>query len=61
MTGYNVGSARTDIEVPDAVRARQITTEADLKTLLLPDLSGLAAKLPEWGARWEREVIAAGR
>lgn len=61
VTGYNVGSARTDIEVPDAVRARQITTEADLKTLLLPDLSGLAAKLPEWGARWEREVIAAGR
>ncbi|MFK0207985.1 ABC transporter substrate-binding protein [Agrobacterium sp. NPDC090283] len=61
VTGYNVGSARTDIEVPDAVRARQITTEADLKTLLLPDLSGLAAKLPEWGARWEREVIAAAR
>ncbi|MBB4403039.1 MULTISPECIES: ABC transporter substrate-binding protein [Rhizobium/Agrobacterium group] len=61
VTGYNVGSARTDIEVPDAIRARQITTEADLKTLLLPDLSGLAAKLPEWGARWEREVIAAAR
>ncbi|MDH0910497.1 ABC transporter substrate-binding protein [Rhizobium pusense] len=61
VTGYNVGSARTDIEVPDAVRARQITTEADLKTLLLPDLSGLAAKLPEWGARWEREVIAVAR
>lgn len=61
VTGYNVGSARTDIEVPDAVRARQITTETDLQTLLLPDLSGLAAKLPEWGARWEREVIAAAR
>ena len=61
VTGYNVGSARTDIEVPDAVRARQITTDADLKTLLLPDLSELAAKLPEWGARWEREVIAVAR
>ncbi len=61
VTGYNVGSARTDIDVPDDVRARQITTEADLKTLLLPDLSALAAKLPQWGARWEREVIAAAQ
>ncbi|WP_332304888.1 ABC transporter substrate-binding protein [Rhizobium sp. GR12] len=61
VTGYNVGSARTDIDVPDDVRARQITAEADLKTLLLPDLSTVAAKLPEWGARWEREVIAGAR
>ncbi|CVI63143.1 ABC transporter substrate-binding protein (plasmid) [Agrobacterium leguminum] len=61
VTGYKVGSARTDVEVPDETRARQITTEADLKTLLLPDLSSVAAKLPEWGTRWEREVIAVAR
>lgn len=61
VTGYNVGSARVDIDVPDDVRARQITTEADLNNLLIPDLSSVAAKLPEWGARWEREVIAAAR
>lgn len=59
VTGYKVGSARSDIEVPDAVRSRQITTEGDLEKLLLPDLSITAAKLPEWGDRWEREVVSA--
>jgi putative spermidine/putrescine transport system substrate-binding protein len=59
VTGYKVGSARPDIEVPDSVRARQITTEEDLKKLLLPDLSITAAKLPEWGDRWERDVVHA--
>lgn len=62
VTGYKVGSARGDIDVPEAVRARQITTEAELDALLLPDLSVVAEKLAEWGDRWEREVVpAAGR
>jgi putative spermidine/putrescine transport system substrate-binding protein len=61
VTGYKVGSARPDINVPDEVRARQITTEADLDALLLPDLTTLSARLPEWGARWEREVVTQAR
>lgn len=61
VTGYKVGSARPDINVPDDVRARQITTEADLKALLLPDLTELSKRLPEWGARWEREVVTQAR
>ncbi|MBY5775360.1 ABC transporter substrate-binding protein [Rhizobium leguminosarum] len=59
VTGYKVGSARTDIQVPDDVRAKQITTEEDLKKLLLPDLSATAAKLREWSSRWDREVVQA--
>lgn len=59
VTGYKVGSARSDIVVPDDIRAKQIASEADLKALLLPDLSAMAAKLPSWGERWEREVVAA--
>ncbi len=58
VSAYKVGSARTDINVPDDVRARQITTEADLESLLLPDLSVVAARLREWGEQWEREVVA---
>lgn len=60
-TGYKVGSARPDIDVPDDVRARQITTQADMKSLLLPDLAALSGKLPAWGARWEREVVTEAR
>ncbi|MCJ8521151.1 putative spermidine/putrescine transport system substrate-binding protein [Pseudorhizobium tarimense] len=61
VTGYKVGSARPDIDVPDEVRARQITTETDLNALLLPDLSALSQRLPQWGARWEREVVTQAR
>jgi len=61
VTGYKVGSARPDIDVPDDVRARQITTQADMKSLLLPDLAALSEKLPAWGARWEREVVTGAR
>ncbi len=62
VTGYKVGSARGDIDVPDDVRARQVTTDKDLDALLLPDLSVVAEKLAEWGDRWEREVVpAAGK
>jgi putative spermidine/putrescine transport system substrate-binding protein len=59
VTGYKVGSARPDIAVPDDTRTKQITSEADFKALLLPDLSAVAAKLPEWGERWERDVVGA--
>lgn len=59
VEGYKVGSARSDIEVPGELRSRQITREADLKGLLLPDLSVVAEKLSEWGERWEREVVTA--
>jgi putative spermidine/putrescine transport system substrate-binding protein len=61
VTGYKVGSARPDIDVSDEVRSRQITTEADLNALLLPDLTALSARLPEWGARWEREIVTQAR
>ncbi|WP_087002122.1 ABC transporter substrate-binding protein [Rhizobium sullae] len=59
VTGYKVGSARTDIDVPADIRAKQITTEADLKALLLPDLGAVATRLSAWGERWERDVVAA--
>jgi putative spermidine/putrescine transport system substrate-binding protein len=55
--GYKVGSARTDVEVPETIRARQITSEADLKTLLLPDLSLVAERLPRWAEQWDRDVV----
>ncbi|MBB5536302.1 putative spermidine/putrescine transport system substrate-binding protein [Rhizobium giardinii] len=58
VTSYKVGSARTDIDIPDNVRKRQITTEADLKSLKLPNLSHVAEKLSEWGERWERDVVS---
>lgn len=61
VEGYKVGSARPDIEVSEDARARKITTQADLDALLLPDLTALAANLPEWGRRWEREVVPAAR
>ena len=58
MTGYQVGSARTDIDIPVDIRKRQITTKADLDGLKLPDLSRIADKLGEWGERWERDVVS---
>lgn len=59
VSGYKVGSARSDINVPQALRERQVTTEADLKALLLPDLELVAERLPDWADRWEREVVPA--
>lgn len=61
VEGYKVGSARADIELRDEVRTRKITTQEDLETLLLPDLTALADNLSEWGMRWEREVVPAAR
>jgi putative spermidine/putrescine transport system substrate-binding protein len=58
VTGYKVGSARTDIDIPADIAKRQITTQADLESLKLPDLSRIADKLGEWGERWERDVVS---
>lgn len=58
VTGYKVGSARTDIDIPEDIAKRQITTKADLDSLKLPDLSRIADKLGEWGERWERDVVS---
>ncbi|CAN7750171.1 ABC transporter substrate-binding protein [Rhizobium sp. LjRoot258] len=57
VSGYKVGSARADIEVPEAIRERQITSEADLRSLLLPDLARVAERLPRWAEQWERDVV----
>jgi putative spermidine/putrescine transport system substrate-binding protein len=59
--GYKVGSARGDIDVPEALRRRQITTKNDLKSLLLPDLAVVADKLDAWGERWDRDVVSQAR
>ena len=59
VSGYKVGSARTDIVVPEALAARQITSEADLDALILPDLTIVARHLQEWADRWERDVVPA--
>lgn len=56
--GYKVGSARTDIDVPAAVKARQITSDADLNSLHLPNLTTVAERLPKWAEQWERDVVA---
>jgi putative spermidine/putrescine transport system substrate-binding protein len=58
VRNYKVGSARTDIDVPADIRRRQITSEADLDALLLPDLNVVAKRLSVWAEQWEREVVA---
>lgn len=58
VTGYNVGSIRSDLDIPDDVRAKQITSSADIEKLHLPDLQAIADHLDEWGDRWKREVIS---
>lgn len=60
VEGYRVGSARTDIAVPEELRNRQIP-EAELDTLLLPDLAVMAERMPEWSERWDRDVVPAAR
>jgi putative spermidine/putrescine transport system substrate-binding protein len=59
VTGYNVGSIRTDLDIAAEVRKRQITSKADIDKLHLPNLHTIAKKRAEWGARWKREVSAA--
>lgn len=60
VEGYRVGSARTDIVVPEELRDRQIP-EAELDTLLLPDLAVMAERMPEWSERWDRDVVPVAR
>lgn len=61
MNGYKVGSIRQDVEVSDELRAKQITTREDIQKLLLPNLSVTATRLPEWGDKWQREVVPAAK
>jgi putative spermidine/putrescine transport system substrate-binding protein len=61
VKAYKVGSARNDLDLPEDARHRQITGEADLDSLLLPDLSAVSEHLSKWGQRWEREVVPAAR
>ncbi|MBB3594798.1 putative spermidine/putrescine transport system substrate-binding protein [Rhizobium sp. BK529] len=61
VTGYKVGSARADLEIPEALRRRQVTSQEDLSSLKLPDLTELGDKLPEWGERWDRDVVSQAR
>lgn len=61
VAGYKVGSARTDIDIPDALRSRQVTSSKDLKSLKLPNLTVLGDKLSEWGERWDRDVVSQAR
>jgi putative spermidine/putrescine transport system substrate-binding protein len=59
VEGYGVGSIRTDLDLPVGVREKQITSQADIDRLHLPDLMYIAEKRAEWGARWSREVTTA--
>jgi putative spermidine/putrescine transport system substrate-binding protein len=61
VAGYKVGSARMDIEVPEALRSRQVTTPEAMRSLRLPDLTVLGDRLAEWGQRWERDVVSQAR
>ena len=58
VEGYNVGSIRSDIEVSDEVRSKQITTREDINSLLLSDPQMIQSNLSDWGERWQREVIS---
>lgn len=61
VTGYKVGSIRPDLDLPAEVRAKQITTKADLEKLHLPDLEAVSEKLSVLSDRWKREVVAAAK
>jgi putative spermidine/putrescine transport system substrate-binding protein len=54
--GYKVGSARTDLELPEEFAARQITTQEQLESLILPDQMEIAQRRTEWTERWQREI-----
>ena len=53
---YNVGSARSDLELPEEFAASQITSQEDLEQLLLPDQLELAEQRTGWTQRWQREI-----
>ncbi|CCM79470.1 ABC transporter substrate-binding protein [Rhizobium mesoamericanum] len=58
VRAYKVGTARMDIDLPADIRARQITSEADLNSLILPDLTIMSERLSKWAEQWERDVVA---
>lgn len=53
---YKVGSARSDLELPEEFAARQITSSEDLEQLLLPDQMEIAQRRSEWTERWQRDI-----
>lgn len=53
---YNVGSARSDLDLPADFAATQITSAEQLDQLILPDQLEIASKRSEWTERWQREV-----
>ena len=53
---YKVGSARSDLDLPEEFAATQITSQTDLDSLLLPDQLKLAQERPGWTERWRREI-----
>lgn len=59
--GYRVGSIRTDIEVPESVRGKQIMTQTELNKLHLPNVGVIQTQLRSWGDTWQREVVPAAR
>jgi putative spermidine/putrescine transport system substrate-binding protein len=61
VAGYKVGSIRNDLDVAPDVRAKQITTKADLEKLHLPDLEATSVALPFISDRWKREIVTAAR
>ncbi|AYM14973.1 MULTISPECIES: ABC transporter substrate-binding protein [Hyphomicrobiales] len=58
---YQVGTARADVELPAEFRKNQITTREDIQKLILPNMAVMATRIPQWGDRWEREVVPAAR
>ena len=53
---YNVGSARSDLDLPDDFKATQITSAEQLDQLILPDQLEIASERSGWTERWQREV-----
>ena len=53
---YNVGSARSDLELPEDFTATQITSAEQLDQLILPDQLEIASRRTEWAERWQREI-----
>jgi putative spermidine/putrescine transport system substrate-binding protein len=53
---YKVGSARSDLDLPEDFASRQVTSSADLEALLLPDQLRLAEERPGWTEIWQRQI-----
>jgi putative spermidine/putrescine transport system substrate-binding protein len=53
---YNVGSARSDLDLPADFAERQITSQEDLDSLLLPNQLRLSEQRSGWTERWQRTI-----